>query len=62
MLMDMAGGQPGPILEAVSPEHLPAAPAIRLRPARLRALLGLEIPAAEVEDILQRLGLSLIHI
>ena len=58
LLIDMAGGQPGPILEAVSPEHLPATPAIRLRPARLRALLGLEIPAAEVEDILQRLGMT----
>jgi phenylalanyl-tRNA synthetase beta chain len=58
LLIDMAGGQPGPLVEAVSPDHLPVAPAIRLRPARLRLLLGLEIPAAEVEDILQRLGMA----
>ena len=58
LLIEMAGGQPGPIIEAVSPEHLPAEPAIRLRPQRIRTLLGLEIPAAEVEDILRRLGLA----
>ncbi len=58
LLIDMAGGQPGPILEAVSPDHLPALPVIRLRPARLRLLLGLDIPAAEVEDILHRLGMT----
>jgi phenylalanyl-tRNA synthetase beta chain len=58
LLMEMAGGRPGPIIEAVSPEHLPAEPAIRLRPERIRNLLGLEIPATEVEDILRRLGMA----
>ncbi|HOW62509.1 MAG TPA: phenylalanine--tRNA ligase subunit beta [Candidatus Contendobacter sp.] len=58
LLIDMAGGQPGPIVEAVSPEHLPAEPAIRLRPERLRKLLGMDVPAAEVEEILRRLGMA----
>jgi phenylalanyl-tRNA synthetase beta chain len=58
LLIDIAGGQPGPIIEAVSPEHLPAEPAIRLRPERIRKLLGLDIPAAEVEEILRRLGMA----
>ena len=58
LLIDMAGGQPGPIVEAVSPEHLPAEPAIRLRPDRLRKLLGMDVPAAEVEEILRRLGMA----
>lgn len=58
LLIDMAGGQPGPIVEAVSPAHLPAEPAIRLRPERLRRLLGMEVPAAEVEEILRRLGMA----
>jgi len=57
LLIDMAGGEPGPILEAAAPEHLPIRAAIRLRSARLRLLLGLEIPAAEVADILSRLGM-----
>ena len=58
LLIDMAGGQPGPIIEAVSPEHLPAEPAIRLRPERLHKLLGMTIPSAQIEDILHRLGMA----
>ncbi|MDQ5908559.1 MAG: phenylalanyl-tRNA synthetase beta chain [Pseudomonadota bacterium] len=58
LLIDMAGGQAGPIIEAVSLEQLPAEPAIRLRPGRLRKLLGMEIPATQVEDILRRLGMA----
>ncbi|MGB5063713.1 MAG: phenylalanine--tRNA ligase subunit beta, partial [Candidatus Competibacter sp.] len=58
LLLDIAGGQPGPIVEAVAPEFLPAEPAIRLRPERVRLLLGLDIPAAEVEGILRRLGMA----
>ena len=58
LLIDMAGGQPGPLVEAVSPDHLPVMPTIRLRSARLGLLLGLEIPAAEVADILRRLGMA----
>jgi phenylalanyl-tRNA synthetase beta chain len=58
LLIGMAGGQPGPIIEAVSPGHLPAEPAIRLRPHRLNKLLGMAIPVAQVEDILRRLGMA----
>ena len=58
LLLDIAGGHPGPIIEAVAPEFLPAEPAIRLRPERVRRLLGLDIPAAEVEGILRRLGMA----
>ncbi len=58
LLIDMAGGQPGPIIEAASPEHLPTEPAIRLRPDRLNKLLGMVVPVAQVEDILRRLGMA----
>ncbi len=58
LLIDIAGGQPGPLIEAISPEHLPAEPAIRLRPERIRKLLGLDIPATDVEEILRRLGMA----
>lgn len=58
LLLDIAGGRPGPIVEAVAREQLPAEPAIRLRPERLRKLLGTEIPAADVEEILRRLGMA----
>ena len=58
LLLEIAGGQPGPLIEAVAQEHLPAEPAIRLRPARIRTLLGMEIPLIQVEDILRRLGMA----
>ncbi len=58
LLLDIAGGRPGPIVEAVAREQLPAEPAIRLRPERLRKLLGAEVPAADVEEILRRLGMA----
>ena len=60
LLLDIAGGQPGPLIEAVSPEYLPTEPAIRLRPARVRKLLGLEVPPAEIENILCRLGMTVV--
>ncbi len=58
LLIDMAGGEAGPLIEAVSPEHLPVQPAIRLRPERIRKLLGMEVPAAEVASILRQLGMK----
>jgi phenylalanyl-tRNA synthetase beta chain len=55
LLLDMAGGEAGPLVEA---DHRPAgpAPAITLRRARIARLLGSAIPAPEIEAILQRLG------
>ena len=58
LLLDLVGGQAGPITEAVSEAHLPSAKVVRLRKRRLDRLVGEEIPATEVGDILDRLGLS----
>ncbi|HXH03174.1 MAG TPA: phenylalanine--tRNA ligase subunit beta, partial [Candidatus Competibacteraceae bacterium] len=59
LLLDIAGGRPGPVIEAVAAEHLPVPPSIRLRPARIRLLLGRDYAAAQVEDILSRQGMTL---
>jgi phenylalanyl-tRNA synthetase beta chain len=58
LILDLAGGTPGPVVEAVLPEHLPQAQPIRLRRARLARVLGLAIADAEVERILHALGLA----
>ena len=58
LLLEVVGGQPGPIIEVVSPQHLPARQPIVLRKARLQQLLGIDIPADQTADILQRLGLQ----
>jgi len=59
LILDLAGGTPGPVVEAVLPEHLPQPQPIRLRRARLARVLGLVVPDAEVERILHALGLAI---
>jgi len=58
LLLDIAGGEAGPIVEAVSPAHLPERASIRLRASRVERLLGVEISAADIEEILGRLGMT----
>lgn len=56
LLLELVGGAPGPITEMRHDDHLPTRTAIRLRRARVRRLLGIELPDSEIEDILHRLG------
>ena len=57
LLVEIAGGEPGPTIEAVDDEHVPRARPIALRRERIRRVLGAEIPAHDVHDILARLGM-----
>ncbi|MDX1676846.1 phenylalanine--tRNA ligase subunit beta [Arsukibacterium sp.] len=58
LLLQIVGGKAGPVVEAVSAEHLPKCADISLTEAKLLRLLGHPIPKAEVSDILSRLGLT----
>ncbi|GBE48711.1 phenylalanine--tRNA ligase beta subunit [bacterium BMS3Bbin12] len=58
LLLAIAGGSPGPVIETATPEHLPRRAAVRLRSARIERLLGVDLPGGEVEEILQRLGME----
>ncbi|GHD70254.1 phenylalanine--tRNA ligase beta subunit [Luteimonas padinae] len=58
LVLDIAGGSPGPVTEAVLPEALPRPAKIVLRRARLARVLGVDIADAEVERILRALGLG----
>ena len=58
LLVDIAGGRPGPVVETASEGHLPRPRTVTLRKARLDRLVGEEIPVAEVERILDRLELA----
>ena len=58
LLVEIAGGAPGPVVEAAQPEHLPQPAPILLRRARLARLLGTSVADAEVERILAALGLA----
>ncbi|HEV8694098.1 MAG TPA: phenylalanine--tRNA ligase subunit beta, partial [Lysobacter sp.] len=58
LILDAAGGMPGPVVEAAMPEYLPQPQPIILRRARLARVLGLTVVDAEVERILRALGLA----
>jgi phenylalanyl-tRNA synthetase beta chain len=57
LIVDAAGGMPGPVSESTLDEHLPQPQAIELRRARLARVLGVDVADAEVERILHALGL-----
>jgi phenylalanyl-tRNA synthetase beta chain len=59
LLLEIAGGVAGPVIERAADRHLPQPPAVTLRRARLAALLGHSIPDAEIERILSGLGMTL---
>ena len=58
LLIAICGGRPGPVVSKRAPEHLPARNAITLRAPRIRRLLGVDVPAQEVVEVLSRLGMS----
>ena len=55
LLMDIVGGEPGPVIDAHVAEHLPQIQPVTLRQARLHALLGVEIDAEQVDQAFTRL-------
>ena len=56
LLIELVGGEAGPVIEVSSAQHLPVKFAITLRRDRIRRLLGFVPPDEQVEDILTRLG------
>ena len=59
LLLDICGGEPGPVIEVASEADLPLPAPIQLRSSRITRMLGIEFATAEVEDILTRLGMQL---
>ncbi|MBY4675767.1 phenylalanine--tRNA ligase subunit beta [Marinobacterium arenosum] len=58
LLLQIVGGEAGPVTEVASEDHLPKVENIRLRHSKVNQLLAFEMPAAEIEEILTRLGLQ----
>ncbi|MDR6983791.1 phenylalanyl-tRNA synthetase beta chain [Rheinheimera pacifica] len=58
LLLQICGGEAGPVVEAVSEAHLPKVANISLTEAKLARILGISIAKAEVTAIFSRLGLS----
>ncbi len=58
LLLHIAGGEAGPVVEAVAEDQLPGIPEIHLRCHQVPRILGVEIDDATISDILQRLGMK----
>ena len=58
LILDIAGGVPGPVIEAVREADLPQPQVVGLRRERLARVLGVRVADAEVERILRALGLG----
>lgn len=58
LVLDLAGGTPSPVTEAVREADLPAIAPIVLRRARIARVLGIQIADADVERILRALGMD----
>ncbi|MGH8664557.1 MAG: phenylalanine--tRNA ligase subunit beta [Burkholderiales bacterium] len=56
LILEICGGQAGPVTEALG--TLPARNAVKLRTERVQRVLGIELGAARIEQILRRLGLG----
>ena len=59
LILDICGGEPGPVSEVASETHLPAQREVMLRSDKVTALLGMAIDNHHIEALLTRLGLGL---
>jgi phenylalanyl-tRNA synthetase beta chain len=59
LLIDIVGGDAGPIIEVCEDDKLPKATSVRLRESKIESLLGIKIENSEVEEILTRLGMTI---
>ncbi len=57
LLLDITGGEAGPVVEAASEAHIEPRPKILLRRERVAKLLGLTVDDDTIADILTRLGM-----
>ncbi|MEO9656193.1 phenylalanine--tRNA ligase subunit beta [Marinomonas sp.] len=62
LVLEIAGGQPGPVTATQSEDHLPAAAEVTLRRKKLDQYLAVSIEKDLVTDILTRLGLEMLQV
>ncbi|MBU2427605.1 MAG: phenylalanine--tRNA ligase subunit beta [Gammaproteobacteria bacterium] len=58
LLLDIVGGEAGPVVEAKSAEHIPTPANITLTRTKLDRILGISIATETVTEIFQRLGFA----
>jgi phenylalanyl-tRNA synthetase beta chain len=58
LLLEIAGGEAGPLVDTVLDDQLPKSKKVMLRADRIKRLLGVEIPGADIDNMLSRLGFA----
>ena len=58
LVLEICGGEAGPVVEAVAEDKLPKQATVTLRRERLSRVLGISIDDAKVTEMLNRLGLE----
>ncbi|MFJ2524165.1 phenylalanine--tRNA ligase subunit beta [Pseudomonas capeferrum] len=58
LILETVGGEAGPIVEAVSEQHLPQVAPVTLRAERITQMLGMQMDPAQVEQLLNALELT----
>ena len=59
LLLDIVGGEAGPVIDAMVDANMPQTPQVELRYDRVNRLLGINVERDEVSGILQRLNMQL---
>jgi phenylalanyl-tRNA synthetase beta chain len=59
LLLEIVGGEAGPIIEAVDQQQLPSIAPVTLRAERIEQMLGLKMDDAEIVRLLAALGLGI---
>ncbi|MCB1669112.1 MAG: phenylalanine--tRNA ligase subunit beta [Pseudomonadales bacterium] len=57
LLLDIVGGEPGPVVLAESSEHMPATASVALRKRRLQQQLGMSFQSDDISQMMAGLGL-----
>lgn len=58
LLLEIAGGKPGPVNEVAAAEHLPQPEEIDLPRKRISQILGVELADDEIQGVLERLNMQ----
>jgi phenylalanyl-tRNA synthetase beta chain len=58
LIIDICGGQPGPVVEALAADQLPVRSPVRLRMARAVSVLGIDLSFAQIEKLVAGLGFA----
>lgn len=59
LIVDIAGGTPGPVMDVIEASALPQSSAIELRPERVNRVLGSDLETATMVDVLRSLGMQI---